>query len=206
MKNSIAFVLAAGTVLAAVTGCSGSFSVGSSSSSSGSSSSSSATATSKSSATKAAPADYSALLIAASDVQTGSEAVAASPPQLNPHGHPGVVGQFRNPSGSRQIGDTILVQADASEAATLLEHFKKTVGDNMKITGTPQRAAVGSGGMLFKGTSTDGAYAVTTLLFAQGKADVIMEFHSGPDDVIPPDAAIELGQKQDDVLKKRLAG
>jgi hypothetical protein len=202
MKKPIVATLATSTVLAAATGCSGSFSVGSSSSSSTTTTSTSGSA----STTKAQPTDYRTLLMQASDIPTNGETLTASPPQLNPNGHPGVAGQFSNASGNRQIGDTILVQADASEASAVLQDFKKTIGDNMKITGTPEPAAVGSGGMLYPGTSTDGSHEVTTLLFAEGKADVILEFHSGLNDAIPPDAAIEVGQKQDDVLKKGLTG
>jgi hypothetical protein len=199
MQNPTVVALVAASLLGAFTGCHASFSMGSASSSSTS-------VTSKSSPTAAQPADYSALLINASDIPTEGEAFIAAPPKLNPDGHPGVTGQFRNPSGSRQIGDTILIQPDASQAAAVLADFQKKVGANMQITGTPQPAGMGSGGMLYPGTSTDGSSAVTTLVFAEGRADVIVEFHSALDDPIPPDAAIELGHKQDDVLKKALPG
>jgi hypothetical protein len=76
----------------------------------------------------------------------------------------------------------------------------------MKVTSTPQQAAVGLDGMLYPGATPDGSQAVTTLLFAEGRADVILEFHSAPDDPVPPDAAIELGQKQDAALKQGLPG
>jgi hypothetical protein len=197
MKTPIVVALAIAGLLGAVTGCHASFSMGSAASST-------TTVASKSGPTTAEPASYSKLLIDATDIPTDGEAFIAAPPKLNPDGHPGVTGQFRNPSGSRQIGDTILIQRDASQAAGVLAEFKKNIGANMQITGTTQPAAVGSGGMLYPGTSTDGSSAVTTLVFAEGKADVVVEFHSALNDPIPPDAAIELGQKQDDVLKTGL--
>jgi hypothetical protein len=195
MKTPIVVALATAGLLGAVTGCHASFSMGSAASST-------TTVASKSGQTTAEPADYSKLLIDASDIPTDGEAFIAAPPKLNPDGHPGVTGQFRNPSGSRQIGDTI--QRDASQAAAVLAGFEKNIGANMQITGTTQPAAVGSGGVLYPGTSTDRSSAVTTLAFAEGKADVVVEFHSALNDPIPADAAIELGQKQDDVLKTGL--
>ena len=202
MRNRLVVAVAAVTVLGAVTGCHASFSTGSSSSAP----SPTTSVTSKSSSSQAEPADYSALLIKATDIPTNGEPFMALAPVPHPFGKPGVEGRFTNQSGSRQIGDTILIQPDASEAATALEDFKKNIGANMTITGTPQPAAMGTGAMLYSGTTPDRSQAVTTLIFAEGKAVTILEFHSAPDDPVPPDAAIELGQKQDSAIKQALPG
>jgi hypothetical protein len=189
-------------VLAAITSCHVSSSIGSSPSSL----SPSKSATSQSSSIQAKPADYTALLIKAGDIPTNGEPFMALDPVRNPFGTSGIEGRFTNQSGSRQIGDTIVVLHDATEAATTLGDFKKNIGANMTITGTPQSAAVGTGGMLYLGTTTDGSQAMSTLLFAEGKAVTILEFHSALDDPVPPDAAIELGQKQDSAIKQGLPG
>ncbi len=143
-------------------------------------------------------------MINASDIPTNGEPFTALDPVRNPFGKTGIEGRFTNASGSRQIGDTILMQGDAAQAAATLANYKKNIDANMKVTGTPQQADVGADGMLYPGTSSDGSQAVTTMLFTEGTADVILEFHSAPDDPIPPDAAIEVGQKQDTVLKQGL--
>jgi hypothetical protein len=200
MTNPLLVAAATATALGVISGCHGSVSIGTPSSSPATST------TSQSSSVSAAPTDYTNLLIDASDIPTNGEPFTALPPIRNPSGKSGVEGRFTNASGSRQIGDTILVQPDAASAAAALTNFKKNIDANMKVTGAPQPAAVGTDGMLYPGTSADGSQAVTTLLFSEGRADVILEFHSAPDDPIPPDAAVEVGQKQDAALKQGLPG
>lgn len=204
MKNPLVVAVAGVAVPGAVSGCHVSFSTGSPASSSVSSSS--AGATSQPGSITAQPGDYTGLLIKATDIPTNGEPFMALTPVQNPSGQPGVEGRFSNQSGSRQISDTILIQNDTPHAVTMLENFKKNVGANMRITGPPQPAAVGTGAMLYPGTTTDGSQSVTALLFAERKANVILEFHSSPDDPVPPDGAIELGQKQDSNIKQGLPG
>jgi hypothetical protein len=203
MKNPLVVGVATVMVLGAGSGCHVSSSPGSASPPA---SSSSVRATSQPSSITAQPGDYTGLLIKATDIPTNGEPFMALTPVQNPSGQPGVEGRFSNQSSSRQISDTILIQPDASHATTALENFKNNIGANMRITATPQPAAVGTGGMLYPGTTTDGSQSVTTLLFAEGKANVILEFHSSPDDPVPPDGAVELGQKQDSNIKQQLPG
>jgi hypothetical protein len=200
MSNPLLVVVATGTALGALTACHGSVSIGSPTPPSAMSPSSQSTSV------KAAPTDYTNLLINAGDIPTNGEPFTALDPVRNPFGKTGIEGRFTNASGSRQIGDTILIQGDAAEAAAALTNYKANIDANMKVTGTPQQAGVGVDGMLYPGTSSDGSQAVTTLLFSEGRADVILEFHSAPDDPIPPDAAIEFGQKQDAAVKQGLPG
>src|SRR3984893_13534365 len=120
MKISVmAAGLAATTMVVgvAIGGCSSNKSSTASSSSASASASSSTSATSSSAA--AQPTDYSALLITASDIP--GDAFPMQPLQLNPGGKPGVAATFANQGDTREIGDTILVLPNASDAASTLQ-------------------------------------------------------------------------------------
>jgi len=82
-------------------------------SSSGTSSSAASSSTGSSAVTGPSPgqpADYSSLLIKASDI--GGDFTTPQPPVLNPNNAPGVAQLFANADNSRRIGDTILIVAD----------------------------------------------------------------------------------------------
>ena len=194
---ALAALAAAALLAAAIAGCSSN-----KSSSTSSSATSSSTTPSKSSSAAAQPTDYTGLLIKETDISAGGEPFIAMAPTPNPNGKPGVAGEFHNQSGTRIIGDTILILPDASAAATALEDAKGALGT--AVTGTPQPAAVGTGGTMVSGTSPDGAKAVTMLLFTEGKAFTTLEFDSAPDDPVPPDGIIDIGQKQDNAIKNGL--
>lgn len=188
----------------AAAGCSSS---NKSSTASSSNSSSSATSSSKqTSATSAAaePSDYSTLLIKATDINVPNDTFTAMPTTPSPNGQPGVAGGFTNAAGNRTIGDTIMILPDATAAATALDGAKSTLGVN--VTGAPQPAAVGSNGVVASGPSPDNSKFVAVLLFSEGKAFTTIEFDSAPDDPVPPDVVMDIGQKQDDAIKKGLPG
>lgn len=199
-RFGLAALIVAALLAAAVAGCSSNKSFTSTLSSSASSSATS----SKSSSAPAQPSDYTGLLIKETDISAGGEPFIAMAPTPNPDGKPGVAGEFHNQSGTRVIGDTILILPDASAAATALEDAKGALGTT--VTGNPQPAAVGTGGTMVSGTSPDGAKAVTVLLFTEGKAFTTLEFDSAPDDPVPPDGVIDIGQKQDAAIKNGLPG
>jgi hypothetical protein len=190
MQTRIIAALAATALAgAAVVGCGGT--------KSSSPSSSSSSSTSKS----AAPIDYATLLIKETDLP-GNEPFTRSQPTVSPGGQPGVTAQFQNQAGTRVIGDTILILSDAAAAQGALKASVGSLGSN--VNGTPQSAAVGDGGTIVAGNAPDGSKAVTILLFSSGKAFVTMEYDSAPDDAVPPDAVVDLGQKQDAAIKKGL--
>jgi hypothetical protein len=199
-RFGLAALIVAALLAAAVAGCSSN----KSSTSTLSSSASSSATSSKSSSAPAQPSDYTGLLIKETDISAGGEPFIAMAPTPNPDGKPGVAGEFHNQSGTRVIGDTILILPDASAAATALEDAKGALGTT--VTGNPQPAAVGTGGTMVSGTSPDGAKAVTVLLFTEGKAFTTLEFDSAPDDPVPPDGVIDIGQKQDAAIKNGLPG
>jgi hypothetical protein len=159
--------------------------------------SSSAPATS----TSAQLSDYTSLLIKASDV--GEEFATPQPPTLNANGQPGITQLFVNADGSRQIGDAIMVVADAKTAAAGLDNTKGNYAS--KVAGSPwQPVDVGSNGVMATGVSGDPAHSVTVILFTEGRALVSLEFDSTPNDPIDRDVALDIGRKQDAAIKTNL--
>jgi hypothetical protein len=146
-------------------------------------------------------ADYTALLIKASDI--GGDYTAAQPPSQNPNGTAGVAQLFTGPDNSRRIGDTILIAADAAAAVAGLENSKKNFLGKVS-GGTWQPADVGSNGAILSGTSPDNSQAVIVLFFSEGKALVDLEFNSAPNDPIDPGVATDIGRKQDAAIKSGL--
>ena len=198
--------LTATTLLAigvSVGGCSSNNSTSSGSASSKTSSSTSSTSSAPTSQSATA-GDYSNLLIQPTDITVpGDTFTLGQPPMQNPNGQPGIAAIFTNSDGTRQIGDTILVLPDASAAATALEGAKASLGSAV-TGGTPQPAAVGTGGTMVSGTSPDGSKAVTVLLFTEGKAFATLEFDSAPTEPVPPEVLTDVGQKQDTAIKNGL--
>jgi hypothetical protein len=169
-----------------------------------SSKSAAATSSHSSTASSAQPqsADYSRLLIKATDIDTPM-AFAAGPVTPNPNGQSGVETTFGNDDKTRQIHDTILVFGDPAAAVSALDAAKAKLGDSVK--GTPAPALVGAGGTTVSGNSPDGSKGVMMLLFTEGKAFTTLNF-VGPPDMLPPaDFVTELGQKQDTLIKSGLS-
>jgi hypothetical protein len=169
-----------------------------------SSKSAAATTSHGSSASSAEPqsADYSRLLIQATDIDTPM-AFTAGPVTPNPNGQAGVETTFSNDDKTRQIHDTILVFGDPAAATSALDAATAKLGDSVK--GTPAPAVVGSGGSTVSGNSPDGTKGVMMLLFTEGKAFTTLNFVGPPEMLPPPDFVNELGQKQDTLIKNGLS-
>ena len=185
-----------------VVGCAGNKSSTTSSSGSATSAGSNSATSSSSSA---AAADYTGLLIKASDITLPGDTFTGQPPIQNPNGQPGVAQIFSNQNDTRHVGDTILILPDPDQAVSELDLEKAALGDLVK-GGTPAPAAVGTGGTMVSGTAPDGAKAVTVLLFTEGKAFTNLEFDSAPNDPVPPQFVTDVGQKQDTAIKNGLHG
>jgi hypothetical protein len=187
---------------ASVVGCAGNKS--STTSSSGSATASSSTSAT-SSASSAAAADYTALLIKASDITLPGDTFTGQPPIQNPNGQPGIAQILGNQNDTRHVGATILILPDPDQAVSELDEEKAALGDTVK-GGTPAPAAVGTGGTVVSGTAPEGSKAVTVLLFTEGKAFVNLEFDSPLNDPVPPQFVTDVGQKQDTAIKNGLPG
>jgi hypothetical protein len=183
-----------------VVGCAGNESSTTSSSGAATSAGSSSATSSSSSA---AAADYTALLIKASDITLPGDTFTGQPPIQNPNGQPGVAQIFGNQNDTRHVGDTILILPDPDQAVSELDQEKAALGDTVK-GGTPAPAAVGTGGTMVSGTASEGSKAVSVLLFTEGKAFVNLEFDSPLNDPVPPQFVTDVGQKQDTTIKTGL--
>jgi hypothetical protein len=133
-----------------VVGCAGNKSSTTSSSGSGSATAS-ASSSAASSASGAAAADYTALLIKASDITLPGDTFTGQPPIQNPNGQPGAAQIFSNQNDTRHVGDTILILPDPDQAVSELDEEKAALGDSVK-GGTPAPAAVGTGGTIVSDT------------------------------------------------------
>ena len=67
-------------------------------------------------------------------------------------------------------------------------------------------AEVGVGGVTISGLPQDHSKGVTVLLFTEGNAMVTLEFEGPSFALAPPEFVTEVGQKQDDAIKKGLGG
>src|ERR1700712_5717818 len=192
--------LAATSVLlgVSVVGCASTKS--STTSSSGSTTSSGSSSSAAPSASSAATADYTALLIKASDITVPGDTFTAQPAIPNPNGQPGVSQLFGNQNDARHVAVTVLVMPDADQALSELDQEKAALG-NMVTGGTPAPAPVGTNATMVSGTAPDAPRAVTVLLFTRGKAFVNLEFDSAPSDPPPPQFVIDVSQKQDTAIK-----
>jgi hypothetical protein len=190
----------------AAVGC-GSDEKDSSASSSSSSTSAAATTSAAASETTSAAAspsaegaDYSKLLLKASDIDPS---FTASEPQVNPNGLKGVVQKMTNPQ-NQTIVFAIVVNDDAAGALKALDSAKAELPK--EVDGAPQPADVGDGGngLIATGKSPDGSKAITEVYFTQGKALVNIEFSSAPNDPVLPETALAVAKMQDTQVKNNL--
>jgi hypothetical protein len=154
------------------------------------------------STTTAPPTDYTNLLIQAKDIDA-PVAFTGSPPTQNPNGQPGVATTFSTEDASHAIKDTIQVLADPAAATNALNAAKGPQAGLIKDPST-EAAKVGTGGTTLSGNAPDHSKGVTILLFTEGKAFVTLEFDGPIDTLAPPDFVNDVGQKQDDAVKKGL--
>ena len=148
----------------------------------------------------AQPNDYTALIIDP-NVVTDSQAYTAGTPTLNPGGQPGATTVFTHRDGGRTITDTVWVLADPAAASSAINQAQgSTAIANQKLAS----AAVGSGGQLITGTSPDGTQSLSVLYFTEGNAASAIQFAGPAADPVPSDLVIEMGQKQDALIKSQL--
>jgi len=190
---------------AAVTGCGNGKSSSPSSSAPASSTSTPAASPSSaapsSSSPAAQPGDYSGLLIKPTDIVVPNDTftLAQTLPVPNPAG---VEGVFMNQGGSRKIDDTIYIYPDAAAAGQALDGMVPSVSDpNLGVKGPLTPADVGSRGNMVVGPAPDGSKSVGMVMFTEGKAFVVLEFDSPPNDPVPADVVRDLARKQDAAIK-----
>lgn len=169
---------------------------------SGASSTSAGSSASAQAASSPAALDLAKLLIQPTDIPMPGFTQENSQP-VNQAGVNGVSALFASADSTRALGDTIVVLPDAASAAAALQ-AAGTAAQTEIQGATPTPAQVGTGGMVYVGTSAAGTKASTLLVFQEGKALVTMQFDSAANDVVPPDMVTTVGAKQDQLLKAGL--
>lgn len=145
------------------------------------------------------PGDYTVLLIDP-NVVTDSMAYTAGPPTLNPGGQPGAMTVYTHRDG-RTITDTVWVLADPAAASDAIDQAQSvTPVAGQKSVSVP----VGQGGKLVTGTSPDGKQSLSVLYFTEGNAASSLEFVGPASDPVPSDLVVDMGQKQDSLIKSQL--
>jgi len=164
----------------------------------------SSTPSSGSGTTTLAPvSDYTKLLIKSSDIKA-PDAFTAGPPTKDPNGQLGATTTFTDQDHSHVIIDTIQILLNPEAAANELDSAKAIHHDS--LLAKPLGAEVGVGGVTISGLSPDRSKGVTVLLFTEGKALVTLEFDGPSFALAPQEFVTDVGQKQDEAIKKGLGG
>ncbi|WP_197415561.1 hypothetical protein [Mycobacterium sp. IS-1590] len=164
----------------------------------------SAAAPTTTSSAAASAADYSRLLLQASDLSDDEDTFTVQSTNPAPGGLPGASALFVNQDDTRAISNTIVVYPDAEAATkTLREAIPRL--DQVVAGATPRPAPVGTDGTTAVGESVDRSKAVTMLLFTQGPALVRLEFQSALGDATTDKFVINVGRMQDVALRVGLS-
>jgi hypothetical protein len=147
--------------------------------------------------------DYTKLLIKAGDIKA-PEAFTAGPATKDPNGQTGATTTFTDSDHSHVITDTIEILLNPQGAASALDSAKGIHREALKTKAL--NAEVGVGGVTIEGLSDDHSKSVTVLLFTEGKAMVTLEFDGPPEMLAPIEFVTDVGQKQDEAIKKALGG
>jgi hypothetical protein len=169
----------------------------------GSDSKSSNPSSGSSTATRPAISDYTTLLIKAGDIKA-PDPFTAGPAAKDPNGQQGATVTFTDQDHSHAIIDTIQILPDIQAAANALESAKATHRETLQAKSL--NAEVGVGGSTVSGLSSDHSKGVTVLLFTEGKAMVTLRFEGPSFALAPPEFVTDVGQKQDEAIKKGLGG
>jgi hypothetical protein len=169
----------------------------------GNGSKSSAPSSGSSTTTRPAISDYTTLLIKAGDIKA-PDAFTAEPATKDPNGQQGATITFTDQDHSHAIIDTIQILPDIEAAASALDSAKATHRETLLAKSL--NAEVGVGGSTISGLSPDHSKGVTVLVFTEGKAMVTLEFDGPSFALAPPEFVTEVGQKQDEAIKKGLGG
>ncbi len=151
--------------------------------------------------TRPAISDYTTLLIKAGDIKA-PDAFTAGPATKDPNGQQGATVTFTDADHSHSIIDTIAILPDIEAAASALDSAKATHRESLQAKSL--RVEVGVGGVTVTGLSPDHSKGVTVLMFTEGKALVTMEFDGPSFALAPQEFVTDVGQKQDEVIKKAL--
>ncbi|MDX1889984.1 hypothetical protein [Mycolicibacterium sp. 050158] len=150
------------------------------------------------------PADYRPLLLSAADLTDADDTFTERSRDSQPNGTAGASAFFVNDKDTRAITDTFMVYPDAATATATLE---KAVANlpTLVAGGTPTPLAVGSDGVMAKGTRPNEDKAVTLAFFTEGRALVRLEFQSATGDPTTERFVTNVAKMQDIALRVGLA-
>jgi hypothetical protein len=147
--------------------------------------------------------DYTQLLIKASDINA-PDAFTAGPATKDPNGQKGAMVTFTDQDKSHTIIDTIQILPDAEATRTAMDSAKALHRETLRTKAL--NAEVGVNGVTISGLPQDRSKGVTVLLFTEGNAMITLEFEGPSFALAPPEFVTDVGQKQDDAVKKGLGG
>jgi hypothetical protein len=153
------------------------------------------------------PSDYNNLLIKPTDIVVAGDtfSLLTSSPLTNPGG---VSGLFVNQGNTRSVDVGIFVYPDAVAAAQARDLTVTSLTDpDIGVKGgTLTPIDVGAGGTMAIGTTTkpDGPKSKASVIFAEGKTAVTINFESPANDPVPQDFVLDITRKQDAAIKAGL--
>lgn len=156
--------------------------------------------TSKADATRSHLTDYEYLLLQAEDLSDSEDTFAERSTDNTPNGVPGASTLFVNADDTRAISVTVAAYPGAPTAEATLREAVAT-SDTVLTGGEPQPLGVGTGGTSIKGTSPDGAKAVTLVLFTHDNVLARLQFDSAPDDPATDQFVSEIAKMQQVALR-----
>ncbi len=144
--------------------------------------------------------DYARLLIQDRDISATNDTYTAQSPIINPDGRPGAEVLLVNQDQTKAINILIVGLPHASDGPSALSEAVANLAKSV-TGGTPQPAAVGTGGTVVTGTSPDGTKSVTVLLFTEGSTLARIEFDGVAGQPAAPAFVTDVGQKQGIALR-----
>lgn len=150
--------------------------------------------------TKAAPVDYSRLLLTGADLSDGEDTFVERSKDAPANGVAGSSVFFVNEKDTRAVSDTVLVYPDAATANAAFTQASDALPTQV-TGGAPEPGGVGGQSVVIRGTSTDENKAVTVLLFTEGRALVRLRFESAEGDATTDRWVTGVGRMQQIALR-----
>ncbi|MEZ0358001.1 hypothetical protein [Mycobacterium sp. SA01] len=144
---------------------------------------------------KAAPVDYTRLLLQAGDISATGDAFVDQPPTPNPDSRPGAEVLFVNEEQTKAVSILLVALDNPAAGPSALAEAQASL-QKAVTPGPPQPSIVGTGGTVVAGNSPDGKKSVSVLLFTEGSTLARIEFDGLPGQPAAADFVTNVGQKQ----------
>ncbi|WP_431239257.1 hypothetical protein ACQ86B_05955 [Mycolicibacterium aichiense] len=144
---------------------------------------------------KAAPVDYTRLLLQAGDISATGDAFVDQPPTPNPDSRPGAEVLFVNEEQTKAVSILLVAIDDPAAGPSAIAEAQASLPKAV-TPGPPQPSIVGTGGTVVAGNSPDGKKSVSVLLFTEGSTLARIEFDGLPGQPAAADFVTNVGQKQ----------